>query len=81
MKIGVEAKVILSYDSVENFRYYARKNNINIIKEEYSDNVEFLIEISKEILERILKDIDSSSIKLTKIDILRGKTIKTNTTV
>lgn len=81
MKIGVEAKVILSYDSVENFRYYARKNNINIIKEEYSDNVEFLIEISKEILEMILKDIDSSSIKLTKIDILRGKTIKTNTTV
>ncbi len=81
MKIGVEAKVILSYDSVENFRYYARKNNINIIKEEYSDNVEFLIEISKEIVERILKDIDSSSIKLTKIDILRGKTIKTNTTV
>lgn len=80
MKIGVEAKVILSYDSVESFRYYARKNNINIINEEYSDNVEFLIEISNEMLEKIFKDIDSLSIKLTKIDILREKTIKTNTT-
>lgn len=81
MKIGVEAKVVLSYDSVENFRYYARKNNINIINEEYSDNVEFLIEISNEMLKKLLKDIDNSSMKLTKIDILREKTIKTNITV
>ncbi len=79
-QIGVEAKVILSYDSVENFRYYARKNSINIINEEYSNNVEFLIEISNETLEKMLKDIDNFSIKLTKIDILKEKTIKTNTT-
>lgn len=80
VQIGVEAKVILSYDSVENFRYYARKNSINIINEEYSNNVEFLIEISNETLEKMLKDIDNFSIKLTKIDILKEKTIKTNTT-
>lgn len=80
MQIGVEAKVILSYDSVESFRYYARKNNINIINEEYLNNVEFLIEISKEMLEKILKDIDNFSIKLTKIDVLGEKTIKTNIT-
>lgn len=77
---GVEAKIILLYDNVESFRYYARKNNINIIKEEYSNNVEFLIEISNEMLEKISKDIDNFSIKLTKIDILKEKTIKTNTT-
>lgn len=81
MDIGVEAKVILSYDNVENFRYYARKNNINIINEEYSNNVEFLIEISNEMLEKTLKDIDNFSIKMTKIDILKEKTIKRNTTV
>ena len=77
---GVEAKIILSYDNVESFRYYARKNNINILNEEYSNNVEFLIEISNEMLERISKDIDNFSIKLTKIDILKEKTIKINTT-
>lgn len=81
VQMGVEAKVILSYDSVESFRYYAKKNSINIINEKYSDNVEFLIEISNEMLEKILKDIDNFFIKLTKIDILKEKTIKTNTTV
>lgn len=80
IQTGVEVKIILSYDSVESFRYYARKNNINIINEEYSDNVEYLIEISNEMLEKILKDVDNFSIKLTKIDILGEKTIKTNTT-
>lgn len=78
---GVEAKIILSYPEVEGFRYYAKKNNINIINEEYSNNVEFLIEISKEMLDKIFQDIDNFTIKMTKIDILREKTIKTNTTV
>lgn len=80
IQIGVEVKVILSYDSVENFRYYARKNNISIINEEYSENVEFLIETSNEMLEKILKDVDNFSIKLTKIDVLGEKAIKTNIT-
>ena len=78
---GVEAKIILSYDGVESFKYYAKRNSINIINEKYLDNVEFLIEISNEMLETVLKDIDNFSIKLTKIDILREKTVKTNTTV
>lgn len=78
---GVEVKIILSYPEVEGFRYYAKKNSINIINEKYSDNVEFLIEISNEMLNKIFKDIDNLSIKLTKNDILREKIIKTNTTV
>lgn len=77
---GKVAKATIEYPDVEAFKYYARKNNINIIKEEYLDNVEFLIEISDEMLSKIYNDIDNFSIKMTKIDILEEKYIKTNIT-
>lgn len=80
MQKGKMAKLIVSYTDAENIKYYARKNNINIIKEEYLENVEFLIELSEQTLNKIYKDADNLSIKLTKIDILEEKYIKTNIT-
>lgn len=76
---GKEVKITMSYSDVENLRYYCRKNNINIIKEEYLDNVEFLIEISNQMLNKMKQDLDNFLIKMTKIDIIGEKYIKTNT--
>lgn len=78
---GKQAKIIVKYEDIENLKYYCRKNDINIIKEEYLDNVEILIEISNEMYNKLQKDRDKFSIKMTKIDILNEKYIKTNTTV
>lgn len=80
MQKGKVAKIIMSYADVEDVKYYAKINNINIIKEEYLEKVEFLIEISEQNLNKLYKDIDNLSIKLTKIDILEEKYIKTNIT-
>ncbi len=80
MQKGKIAKIVVSYSDAENIKYYARKNNINIIKEEYSENVEFLIEISEQALNKMYQDIDNLSIKMTKIDILEEKYIKINIT-
>ena len=77
---GKEVKVTVSYSDAENLRYYCRKNNINIIKEEYLDNVEIFIEISNEMLDKIKQDSDKFLIKMTKKDILKEKYIKINTT-
>lgn len=77
---GRLVKLTMSYADVENLKYYARKNNITIIKEEYLENVEILIEISNEMLEKLTEDIDKLSIKMTKIDILEEKYIKSNIT-
>lgn len=78
---GKEAKITVSYCDVESLKYYCRKNNINIIKEEYSDNVEVLIEISNKMCDILQRDIDKFIIKMTKFDILNEKYIKINTTV
>lgn len=80
MEQGKVLKAIVEYSEIENVKYYCKKNNINIIKEEYSDNVEFFMEISNEMLNKLQSDIDKLSIKMTKIDILEEKYIKSNTT-
>lgn len=77
---GKVIKAVVEYPEIENVKYYCKKNNINIIKEEYSDNVEFFMEISNEMLNKLQSDIDKLSIKMTKIDILEEKYIKSNIT-
>lgn len=78
---GKEVKITMSYCDVENIKHYCIKNKINIIKEEYSDKVEILIEISNEKLCNLQKDNDKITIKMTKFDVLNEKYIKTNITV
>ncbi len=74
-QIGKEVKLIVEYSEVENFKYYCRKHEISIIKEEYSDNVIFWIEISNEKLEKMKNEIDSFNLKVTKIDKMEEKYI------
>lgn len=78
---GKLVKVIIGYEYTESFKYYLRKNKINVIKEEYLDNVEFLIEISNEMLDYLTSNLDNLSFKMTKIDILEDKYIKRNIVV
>lgn len=80
MEKGKVAKITVLYEDIENIKHYAKKNNISIIKEEYLQNAEFLIELSEKSLNKMYKDIDNLSIKLTKIDILEEKYIKINIT-
>lgn len=80
-KRGKIAKITVEYKDVENLKYYCGKNNINIIKEEYLDNIEILIEISNEMCEKLKQYNDKLIIKMTKFEILDDKYIKTNITV
>jgi len=78
---GKVIKVLVTYPEIENLKYYCRKNNINIIKEEYLDNVEIYIEISNEMLDKMKSDLDKKHLKMTKIDIIGEKYIKTNAVI
>lgn len=64
---GKEIEVALDYTQIENFKYYCRKNKIKIVKEEYADNVNFLIEITKDDFEKMKNEIDKLSLKIIKI--------------
>lgn len=73
--LGQEVKIVVEYSEVQNFQYYARKNQITIIKEEYLDNVIFYIEITKEKLEKLQNEIDFFLLKVIKIEKIREKYI------
>lgn len=70
---GVKARIIMPYQSVETIKNYARKNNINIVKEEYLENVEFFIETTKEEYEKMISKNDIFFSKETKIQKMEEK--------
>lgn len=72
---GKEVKLTIEYSEIENFKYYCRKHEISIIKEEYSNNVIFYIEISNEKLEKMKNEIDNIKLKGIKIDKMEEKYI------
>ncbi|MCI9365195.1 MAG: DUF1949 domain-containing protein [Clostridia bacterium] len=49
---GYLAEVVLNYDDLRNFEYFCEKNDINILKKEYVENVKLEIEMSKEKYEK-----------------------------
>ena len=72
---GRELEIILEYSQIENFKYYCRKHNISVIKEEYSDNVIFLIELTNENYEKMKNEIDNMYLKIIKINKMEEKYI------
>lgn len=72
---GKEVQLIVEYSEIEKFKYYCRKHKITMIKEEYLDNVLFLIELTNETFEKMKKEIDNTHLKVTKIDKIKEKYI------
>lgn len=62
--IGKEYQIKLDYANMENLKYYARKNNINIIKIEYLNEIICNIEIKNENINKFLNDIEKRNINL-----------------
>ena len=72
---GKEVQIRLTYEEIEPFRYYCRKYQIHIIKEEYLEYVNFFIELPNETFQNLQNDIDQKNIKVTKIDKITEKYI------
>ena len=72
---GIEATVELEYNSIDNFKYYCKTNNINITNIEYSNVVICIIELEKSIKEKLIDDIDTKKININNFKILSEKFI------
>ena len=72
---GKKVRILVSYQDAKPLKYYARKNGINILKEEYSENVEFFIEITNQEYEKLEKQIDNLLLKVIKLDKMEEKYI------
>ena len=73
--LGKEVSLSIEYSEIENFKYYCRKNNINIIKEEYLSDVIFLIELTEENYKKMKNEIDNLKLKIIKINKMEEKYI------
>ena len=60
---------------LEEVKYYCRKEQIKIVKEEYSDNVIIFIELSNKKLEKMKKEIDNLTLKILRINKMEEKYI------
>ena len=73
--IGYRVKLCVEYDSLEQLKYYANKNNIKIVNIEYLSNIEITVEIRKEKLEEFTNNNSKKTFKILKYDILEEKYI------
>ncbi len=74
--LGYQVKLYIEYDNLEQLKYYANKNKFKIIKLEYLENIESIIEITKEVLNEITNCNSKIPIKILKYDILEEKLIE-----
>lgn len=73
---GVEAKIQVEYNSAEALKYYLEKMNIKIVKIEYSEKIEIVVEMLEEFVEQFTNEYSDNNFKIEKIDILREKFVE-----
>lgn len=73
--IGYEVKICIEYDNLEQFKYYTNKSNIKTVNTEYLENIEIIVELTKEKLEEITNINSKKPFKILKFDILKEKYI------
>ena len=74
--LGIEAQVELEYDKFESFRYYCKKNDINIIKTDYKEKIVCLINLEENKKDKLMTDYSTKNININNIKILRKKIIE-----
>lgn len=73
--LGIEAQVTLDYNNLETFKYYCKKNNINIVELRYEEVIFGKIELEDCKFNKLLSDFETKDIKLLKLEKLSKKII------
>lgn len=76
MEDGYQVELFLSYKDFELFNYYCKKNNINVVKKEYGENIKIIVETSKEKKDEICGNSDKNKFKILKSRIVSKKLIR-----
>lgn len=72
---GIEAEVKLDYSNLESFKYFCRNNNVKIVNVEYLEDVVLRIEMENNVKNIILNKIETKTLNIKKIEVLREKFI------
>lgn len=72
---GYKVKLCIEYDKLDSLKYYASKSNLKIVNIEYLENIEVIVELTKEKLEDFTNNNSKNPLKILKYDILEEKYI------
>ena len=67
MILGEELEVVLDYNNFENFKYYCKNNEINIVNPQYTENIVCKIEINADKKQKLMGDFETKKINLKEI--------------
>ena len=68
-------KVELEYNNLEIFKYYCRKNNINIVNIQYENTIICKIQLEENTKSKLINDFETKNINLTNLRFLSKKII------
>lgn len=72
---GYVVKLCIEYDKLNSLKYYASKSNLKIVSIEYLENIEIIVEVTKEKLDDFTNNNSKNLLKILKYDILEEKYI------
>lgn len=72
---GYEISLDTTYAEMESFKYYCKKNNINIVNIEYNEDINIKIELDEETKHRFLEDFETKKINIKELKNLSEKYI------
>ena len=76
--LGKEFEVKVEYNNLEILKYYCRKNDINISKIEYLDNIVCYLDIDNNFISNFLEDIEKKEINILEYTDIKEKYIYKN---
>ena len=72
---GIEFEAELEYNNLETFKYYCRKNNINIVNIQYENTIICKIQLEECNKERLIDDFNTKKVNLINLKFLSKKLI------
>lgn len=73
---GYEISIEINYNDLEKFKFYCKKNNINIINFEYAQKIVCNIELNNEEKNRLLTNLKELSFKIENYKVIKEKNIR-----
>lgn len=73
--LGQEIEIILSYQELENFKYYCKINQINIQKIEYQENIVCRVEVEERKKQKLVDDFETKKMNFIELNELNKKYI------
>lgn len=72
---GLVAEAVLDYQNFESFKYYCKKNEIEIKKIDYNEKINCILELENIVKEKLLEDFEKRAINIENLKFLYEKNI------